>query len=333
MLALATLALLVLLARRARAAPPPATPAAQQESSVPQRAPDARERRGFAALVGNTKLVRLVALSEETGCDILVRCARVDTLAVFADSWCVQAKAEFENPGGTSKDRVARQIVEDAEGAGVLRPGGEIVEGTSGSTGISLALMAASRGYKCTVFMPDDVAMEKATLLTTLGATVHRVKPVSIVHPQHYVNLARAYAARTPGALFTDQFENPSNTRAHEVTTGPEVWQQTNGRVDAFVMGAGTGGTIAGVSRFLKSRKAGVRVVLVDPPGSSLFNKVKHGVCFAEQQAESRIRRHRCARPRAVLAGPLGVPRPRAGTIPSLRGLASTASLRTLAAR
>ena len=202
-------------------------------------------------------------------------------------------KAEYENPGGTSKDRVARQIVEDAEDAGLLGPGGVIVEGSSGSTGISLALMAACRGYGCVVFMPDDQAQEKSDLLATLGATVRRVQPVSIVHPKHYVNQARATAAATPGGFFADQFENESNHAAHAATTGPEIWAQTGGRIHAFVMGAGTGGTIAGVSRYLKACDPGVKVILVDPPGSSLYHKVKHGVCFAEQQAEAKLRRHR----------------------------------------
>ena len=171
-----------------------------------------------------------------------------------------QAKAEYENPGGTSKDRIARQIVEDAEDAGLLGPGGTIVEGSSGSTGISLALMAACRGYKCKIFMPDDQAMEKTVLLQTLGADVERVKPVSIVHPRHYVNLARAFAESTPGTFFADQFESPSNAAAHAATTGPEVWQQSNGLVDAFVMGSGTGGTLAGVSTYLKARKPSAKV-------------------------------------------------------------------------
>lgn len=202
-------------------------------------------------------------------------------------------KAEFENPGGTSKDRVARQIVEDAEDAGLLGPGGTIVEGSSGSTGISLALMAASRGYACKIFMPDDQAIEKSSLLVTLGASVERVKPASIVHPKHYVNLARKFAEATPGAFFANQFETPSNWRAHYSTTGPEIWNQSQGKIDVFVMGAGTGGTLAGVSKYLKERDAGVKVVLVDPPGSSLYNRVKHGVCYANEQAESRVRRHR----------------------------------------
>ena len=202
-------------------------------------------------------------------------------------------KAEYENPGGTSKDRVARQIVEDAEDAGLLRPGGTITEGSSGSTGISLALMAACRGYACKVFMPDDQAVEKSNLLRTLGAEVARVKPVSIVHPKHYVNLARAAAESTPGGFFADQFENLSNFHAHLTTTGPEIWTQTGGAVDAFVMGSGTGGTIAGVSTYLKGLKPSVRVFLADPQGSSLFHKVKHGVCYAEEQAEAKVRRHR----------------------------------------
>ncbi|KAF0684857.1 Aste57867_23202 [Aphanomyces stellatus] len=231
-------------------------------------------REGHAGLIGNTPLVQIPSLSKATGCLIL-------------------AKAEFLNPGGSSKDRVAKGIIEDAEARGLLTPGGTIVEGTSGSTGISLALLARAKGYKCIIVMPDDQAKEKSMLLEQFGATVEFVKPASIVNAKHYVNQARRRASEIPGGYFADQFENLANTEIHYRTTGREIWEQTNGRVDAFVMSAGTGGTIAGVSRYLKEQNPSIQVVLADPPGSSLYNKVRHNVCYAPQQSERTVKRHR----------------------------------------
>uniref|UniRef100_M4BZJ5 cysteine synthase n=1 Tax=Hyaloperonospora arabidopsidis (strain Emoy2) TaxID=559515 RepID=M4BZJ5_HYAAE len=229
---------------------------------------------GFPGLIGNTPLVELTSLSRATGCTIL-------------------AKAEFLNPGGSSKDRVAKKIVEDAERRGLLKEGGTIVEGTSGSTGISLSLMARARGYRCVIVMPDDQAKEKSRLLSQFGAEVVLVKPASIVNAKHYVNEAKRLARKTQGGYFTDQFENTANFDSHYSTTGPEIWRQTNGTVDAFVMAAGTGGTIAGTSAYLKEQNPDVQVFLADPPGSSLYNKVRNNVCFAPQQAETKVRRHR----------------------------------------
>ncbi|KAG6967597.1 hypothetical protein JG687_00004190 [Phytophthora cactorum] len=229
---------------------------------------------GFPGLVGNTPLIELTSLSKATGCKIL-------------------AKAEFLNPGGSSKDRVAKGIVEDAERRGLLKEGGTIIEGTSGSTGISLSLMARARGYRCIIVMPDDQAKEKSQLLEQFGAEVVLVKPASIVNAKHYVNEAKRLARNTEGGFFTDQFENTSNFDSHYTTTGPEIWRQTNGIVDAFVMAAGTGGTIAGTSAYLKEQNPNVQVFLADPPGSSLYNKVRSNVCYAPQQAETKVRRHR----------------------------------------
>ncbi|CAI5704507.1 unnamed protein product [Peronospora effusa] len=229
---------------------------------------------GFPGLVGNTPLVELTSLSKITGCKIL-------------------AKAEFLNPGGSSKDRVAKRIVEDAESRGLLKEGGTIVEGTSGSTGISLSLMARARGYRCLIVMPDDQAKEKSQLLVKLGAEVVLVKPASIVNAKHYVNEAKRLARSIEGGYFTDQFENTANFDSHYTTTGPEIWRQTNGTVDAFVMAAGTGGTIAGTSAYLKKQNPDVQVFLADPPGSSLYNKVRSNICYASQQAETKVRRHR----------------------------------------
>ena len=234
-------------------------------------------RLGFPGLVGNTPMVELRKLSRATGCTIL-------------------AKAEFLNPGGSTKDRVAKSIIDHAAESGTLRPGGTVVEGTSGSTGISLAFMAKARGYACEIVMPDDMAEEKSRVLRQVGATVREVRPASIVNKQHYCNVAAARAKELggePHALFADQFETSANFDAHYRHTGPEIWAQTNGSVDAFVMSAGTGGTIAGVSTYLKERKPAVRVFLADPPGSSLYHAVRHGVCYAPEQAERRVRRHR----------------------------------------
>lgn len=213
----------------------------------------------------------------------------------------VFAKAEFLNPGGTSKDRVALQMIEEAERAGRLRPGGTVVEGTSGSTGIALAALCRARGYRCLIVMPDDQASEKVRLLRQFGAEVEVVKPAGIANPNHYYNRARARAEELEGAggnaVFMDQFETAANFRAHYEGTGPEAWAQLREgyglRPDAFVMSAGTGGSLAGVSRCWKERDPRVRVFLVDPPGSALYNKVKHGVCYAAQQRERGVRRHR----------------------------------------
>ncbi|CAE8626501.1 unnamed protein product, partial [Polarella glacialis] len=229
----------------------------------------------------STKLVELRCLSESTGCRIL-------------------GKAEFLSPGGCQKDRVARQIIDEAEAAGLLKPGATIVEGTSGSTGISLCLAAAARGYKVHVVMPDDQAAEKVQLLRRFGATVELVRPASISSPEHYVNVARRHAAslnsQSEGgglALFADQFENPANFNAHYLGTGPELWSQCDGRLDAFVMSAGTGGTLAGVGRFLKEQSADTKVCLADVQGSALYSKVASGVLYAPEQEEKSIRRHR----------------------------------------
>jgi len=231
---------------------------------------------GLAALIGNTPLIRIRSLSEQTGCEVL-------------------AKAEFLNPGGSIKDRVALRMVQEAFADGRLKPGGLITEGTVGSTGVSLALVAASVGCRCFVAMPDDAASEKHQLLLALGAEVQRVRPVSITHPDHHVNVARRRAAAEPPgtALFADQFENPDNTKAH-LDTGREIWEQTGGRLHAFVCGAGTGGTIAGVSSFLKAQDPTVKVFLVDPSGSSLYNLVTRGVLYAREESEGRRLRNPC---------------------------------------
>ncbi|ORZ41328.1 tryptophan synthase beta subunit-like PLP-dependent enzyme [Catenaria anguillulae PL171] len=234
---------------------------------------------GVADLVGNTPLIRLTTLSDLTGCDIY-------------------GKAEYLNPGGSSKDRVALSILRSAASRGLLRPGGTVYEGTVGSTGISLALMCRALGYRAHIVMPDDVARDKVDMLERLGATVERVRPVSIIDANHFVNLARRRAQEDANGVFADQFENLDNVRVHLATTGPEIVEQTEGgrRLDAFVMGAGTGGTLAGVARCVKRAAAAlgrhIQVVLADPQGSGLFNKVKFGVLYAPTEAEGTRRRH-----------------------------------------
>ncbi|CAI6011968.1 unnamed protein product [Closterium sp. NIES-65] len=309
-------------------------------------------RDGLVAAIGNTPLIRIASLSAATGCEIY-------------------GKAEFVNPGGSVKDRVALRIVQECRKArdawrtylltgftcfhecsagkqalesGQLKPGGLITEGSAGSTGVALALVAAAFGCRCFVAMPDDAAVEKAEAMRALGAEVARVRPVSITHPMHFVNVARRRAeeeargggevnrggeeaedmgkegggrgevttggenvtsessCRTDGCItvlgssssssssgfFADQFENLANYRAHYCGTGPEIWKQTGGTVDAFVAAAGTGGTIAGISCYLKEQNPGVKTFLIDPPGSSLFHKVTRGVLYTRQEAEGK---------------------------------------------
>ncbi|KAI3433760.1 hypothetical protein D9Q98_003567 [Chlorella vulgaris] len=227
---------------------------------------------GLVHLIGNTPVIRIKSLSEQTGCEIL-------------------AKAELLNPGGSVKDRVALEIVQEALAEGRLAPGGLVTEGTVGSTGVSLAMCAAAYGCRVFIAMPDDAAIEKAQMLQALGAEVQRCRPVSITHPDHFVNVARRRAEEQPNAVFADQFENAANYRAH-LKTGREIWEQTGGRIDAFVSGAGTGGTIAGVSCCLKQLRPEVQVYLVDPPGSGLYNKVTRGVMYAAEEAEGKRLRH-----------------------------------------
>jgi cysteine synthase A len=217
---------------------------------------------GFAGSVGHTPLIRLRGVSEETGCDIL-------------------AKAEFMNPGGSVKDRAARAIVASAERRGELAPGGIVVEGTAGNTGIGLAHICNARGYRCVIVMPDNQSAEKYRLLETLGAEVHKVPTVPYSNPNQYQKVAQRLATSLPNAIWANQFDNTVNREAHLQTTGPEIWAQTNGRIDAFVVASGTGGTFAGVSEYLKSRRQSIRCVLADPPGSSLYEYVRSGTLKA----------------------------------------------------
>ena len=216
----------------------------------------------FLEAIGHTPLIRLRGASEATGCEIF-------------------GKAEFMNPGGSVKDRAARAIVLEAERNGSLPAGGTVVEGTAGNTGIGLAHVCNARGYRCVIVMPDNQSPEKYALIEALGAEVHRVKTVPYSDPNHYQKVAGRMAAELPNAIWANQFDNTANRRAHVETTGPEIWQQTEGRIDAFVAASGTGGTIAGVSEYLKSKNARVRTVLADPPGSALFEFICNGTLKA----------------------------------------------------
>jgi cysteine synthase len=217
---------------------------------------------GFVGAVGNTPLIRLRRASEETGCEIL-------------------GKAEFMNPGGSVKDRTAAAIVVDAERRGQLRPAGIVVEGTAGNTGIGLAHVCNARGYRCVIVMPDNQSPEKYRLLEMLDAEVHKVPVVPYSNPNQYQKVAQRLAASLAGAIWSNQFDNTANRDTHRTTTGPEIWAQTAGSIDAFVAATGTGGTLAGTAEFLKSKNAGVRCVLADPPGSSLYEYFRNGTLKA----------------------------------------------------
>jgi cysteine synthase A len=213
---------------------------------------------GFTGAIGNTPLIRLRAFSEETGCEIL-------------------GKAEFMNPGGSVKDRAAKWIVLDAERRGALRPGGTVVEGTAGNTGIGLAHVCNARGYRCVIVMPDNQAPEKYQIIESLGAELRRVPAVPYSNPNQYQKVAGRLADELPNAVWANQFDNVANRTAHFESTGPEIWRESGGKLHAFCAATGTGGTLAGVAAYLKSQSPAVRIVLVDPPGSSLYQYFKHG--------------------------------------------------------
>jgi cysteine synthase len=220
-------------------------------------------RDDFIETIGNTPLVKLRRASEETGCTIL-------------------GKAEFLNPGGSVKDRAAWGIVKDAEERGALQPGGVIVEGTAGNTGIGLALVGNARGYRSVIVIPETQSQEKKDMLTLCGADLRQVPAVPSSNPNHYVHvserLAKEIAVSDPkGAIWANQFDNVANRRAHYETTGPEIWAQTDGKVDAFTCSVGTGGTLAGVAMALKERNPAVKIYCADPMGASLYSYYEHG--------------------------------------------------------
>ncbi|MGJ3248202.1 MAG: cysteine synthase A [Elainellaceae cyanobacterium] len=213
---------------------------------------------GFVGTVGNTPLIRLNSFSHETGCEIL-------------------GKAEFLNPGGSVKDRAALYIIKDAEERGLLKPGGTVVEGTAGNTGIGLAHICNAKGYRCLIIIPETQSQEKMDMLRTLGAEVRPVPAVPYRDPNNYVKLSGRIAEEMDNAIWANQFDNLANRRAHYETTGHEIWEQTDGTIDAWVAATGTGGTFAGVSMFLKEKKPTVKSIVADPMGSGLYSYIKTG--------------------------------------------------------
>ena len=220
-------------------------------------------KNGFVDAVGNTPLIRLNSFSEETGCEIL-------------------GKAEFLNPGGSVKDRAALYIIQEAEKAGTLQLGGTVVEGTAGNTGIGLAHICNAKGYKCLIIIPDTQSQEKIDLLRTLGAEVRTVPAVPYRDANNYVKLSGRVASEMENAIWANQFDNLANRRAHYETTGREIWEQTDGKIDAWVAATGTGGTYAGVAMFLKDQNPQVRCLVADPMGSGLYSYVKTGTITLE---------------------------------------------------
>ncbi|HEX7892272.1 MAG TPA: cysteine synthase A [Ramlibacter sp.] len=225
-------------------------------------------RDGVTEAVGRTPLIRLRKASERTGCDIF-------------------GKAEFMNPGGSVKDRAALYIILDAEARGDLRPGGLIVEGTAGNTGIGLALVGNARGYRTLVVIPETQSQEKKDLLRLCGAELREVPAAPYSNPGNYVHvaerLARELAGSEPnGVLYANQWDNLSNREGHVRSTGPEIWEQTEGKVDGFTCSIGTGGTLAGVGLYLKSVKPSVVIAAADPKGAGMYHYVKHGELRSE---------------------------------------------------
>ncbi|PTM45945.1 cysteine synthase A [Sphingomonas aerolata] len=215
------------------------------------------------ALIGNTPLVRLKGPSDATGCDIFGKC-------------------EFTNPGASIKDRAALFIVEDAEARGLLQPGGTIVEGTAGNTGIGLALVANAKGYKTIIVMPETQSREKMDTLRALGAELVLVPAAAFSNPCHFVHTSRRIAEETPGAIWANQFDNTANRHAHIIGTAEELWRQMDERIDGFTCAAGTGGTIAGVGLGLKAKDEAICIALTDPHGAALYNYYAHGELKSE---------------------------------------------------
>ena len=225
-------------------------------------------RPGFFGTVGNTPLIRLDGASEQTGCEIL-------------------GKAEFLNPGCSVKDRAALYMIKDAEELGTLKPGGHIVEGTAGNTGIGLALAANARGYRTTIVIPETQSQEKKDMLRLCGANLIENPALPYSDPDNYQHVARRLAEDLAkndpaGVIFADQWNNLANRRAHYETTGPEIWAQTEGQVDGFICAIGTGGTIAGTSMFLREKNSNVAIGLADPMGAAMYNHFAHGEIRSE---------------------------------------------------
>jgi cysteine synthase A len=230
---------------------------------------------GLAGAIGNTPLIKLIRASAETGCTIL-------------------GKAEFMNPGGSVKDRAGLAIIEAAERAGTLTPGGTIVEGTAGNTGIGLTLVANARGYKSVIVMPETQSQEKIDFLRMIGADLRLVPAKPYKDPGNYVHVSQRLAAEL-GAVWANQFDNLANREGHRATTGEEIWSQTNGQVHAFTCACGTGGTLAGVGMALKAHNPAIKIILADPEGSGLYgwvmenNLTVSGSSITEGIGQSRV--------------------------------------------
>ncbi len=219
---------------------------------------------GFRDAVGNTPLIKLKKASEQTGCEIYGKC-------------------EFLNPGGSIKDRAALYIVRDAEEKGKLKPGGIIVEGTAGNTGIGLALVGCASGYKTIIVIPDTQSQEKKDMIRLSGADLREVPAVPYKNPENYVHVSERIAkemnkTHKNGVIWANQFDNIANREAHIKGTGPEIWDQLNGQIDGFTCAVGTGGTLAGIGIALKERNKKVRIMLADPMGSALYEFYKNGI-------------------------------------------------------
>lgn len=228
---------------------------------------------GFLESIGDTPLIQLKNASKATGC-------------------MIYGKAEFMNPGGSVKDRAARGIIEKAEETGQLKPGGMIVEGTAGNTGISLAMCGNARGYKSVIVMPETQSQEKKDALRLLGADLRLVPAVPYKNPDNYVRYSERLAnelaeVHEGGVIWANQFDNIANQHGHYTSTGPEIWAQTEGKIDGFTCSVGSGGTIAGIGRYLKEKKPDITIALSDPEGSALFNHFAHGELKAEGNSVS----------------------------------------------
>ena len=228
---------------------------------------------GFVAAIGNTPLIRLKAVSDMTGCEIY-------------------GKAEFMNPGGSVKDRAAKAIIEDAEAKGLIGPGGLIVEGTAGNTGIGLTMVGNAKGYRSVIVMPETQSEEKKDVLRICGADLRLVPAAPYKDPKNYVRYSEALAKELAGThdggvIWANQFDNVANMQGHYASTGPEIWAQTNHKIDGFICAVGSGGTLAGVGRYLKEQNPSVKLGLADPDGSALFNHYMHGELRSEGNSVS----------------------------------------------
>ena len=221
-----------------------------------------RVRDGFIGTIGNTPLIRLRGPSELTGCEVL-------------------GKAEFLNPGGSVKDRAALYMVLDAEKRELLAPGGTIVEGTAGNTGIGLALVGNARGYRTVIVIPETQSQEKKDMLRLCGAELREVPAVPYKNPQNYVHVSERLAQEL-GAFWANQWDNIANREGHRASTGPEIWAQTSGKVDGFTCAIGTGGTLAGIALYLKERNPRIRIAAADPAGAAMYSWFKHGELKSE---------------------------------------------------